>query len=49
MHWQSDVDSGHIMGSIIVATLHSNTVFIQSLSLAKEEFKKVLIPKSAVR
>ncbi|MBF4180411.1 acid phosphatase [Lelliottia nimipressuralis] len=39
-HWQSDVDSGRIMGAAVVASLHSNSDFISSLTKAKEEFRK---------
>ncbi|WES68019.1 acid phosphatase PhoC [Superficieibacter sp. BNK-5] len=37
-HWQSDVDAARIVGSAIVATLHSNPQFQQQLEKAKQEF-----------
>ncbi|EHZ4607724.1 phosphatase PAP2 family protein [Shigella flexneri] len=37
-HWQSDVDAARIVGSAIVATLHSNPVFQAQLQKAKDEF-----------
>jgi len=37
-HWQSDVDNGRIMGSAVVATLHSNSEFNSALADAKQEF-----------
>ncbi|CAM3649958.1 MULTISPECIES: acid phosphatase PhoC [Rahnella] len=39
-HWQSDVDAARIVGSAVVATLHTNTAFQQQLQKAKEEFAK---------
>lgn len=37
-HWQSDVDAARIVGSAVVATLHSNPAFQQQLQKAKDEF-----------
>lgn len=37
-HWQSDVDSGRIMGAAVVAALHANPRFANTLSEAKKEF-----------
>ena len=37
-HWQSDVDAARIVGSAVVATLHSNPQFTQQLEKAKQEF-----------
>ncbi|MGP3594255.1 acid phosphatase PhoC [Vagococcus sp. WN89Y] len=37
-HWQSDVDAARIVGSAVVATLHTNPAFQQQLQKAKEEF-----------
>ena len=39
-HWQSDVDAARIVGSAVVATLHTNDAFQQQLKKAKEEFAK---------
>lgn len=39
-HWQSDVDAARIVGSAVVATLHTNSAFQQQLQKAKEEFAK---------
>jgi hypothetical protein len=35
-HWQSDVDAARIVGSAVVATLHTNPAFQQQLQKAKE-------------
>lgn len=40
-HWQSDVDAARIVGSAIVATLHSNSQFAQQLQKAKNEFAQL--------
>lgn len=37
-HWQSDVESGQLMGAAVVAALHSNPHFANMLSEAKKEF-----------
>ena len=37
-HWQSDVDSGRIMGAAVVAALHANEKFAQEMAAAKREF-----------
>ncbi|WP_342320965.1 acid phosphatase PhoC [Kosakonia sp. BYX6] len=37
-HWQSDVDAARIVGSAVVATLHTNPAFQQQLQKAKDEF-----------
>jgi len=37
VHWQSDVDSGRIMGAAAVAGLHANADFIADLAQAKAE------------
>lgn len=39
-HWQSDVNSGRLMGAAIVAELHNNENFINALAKAKIEFNK---------
>lgn len=39
-HWQSDVDAARIVGSAVVATLHTNEAFQQQLQKAKDEFAK---------
>ena len=39
-HWQSDVDAARIVGSAVVATLHTNPAFQQQLQKAKDEFAK---------
>lgn len=39
-HWQSDVDAARVVGSAIVATLHTKPAFQQQLQKAKEEFAK---------
>jgi len=39
-HWQSDVDAARIVGSAVVATLHTNPAFQQQLQKAKEEFAR---------
>ncbi|CAH6112546.1 acid phosphatase [Klebsiella pneumoniae] len=38
--WQSDVDAARIVGSAVVATLHTNPAFQQQLQKAKDEFAK---------
>lgn len=38
-HWQSDVDSGRLMGAAIVAELHNNKDFINALEKAKSEVR----------
>lgn len=40
-HWQSDVDAARVVGSAVVATLHTNPAFQQQLQKAKDEFAKV--------
>ncbi|MBK0015272.1 MULTISPECIES: acid phosphatase PhoC [Kosakonia] len=37
-HWQSDVDAARVVGSAVVATLHTNPAFQQQLQKAKAEF-----------
>lgn len=37
-HWQSDVDAARIVGSAVVATLHTSPAFQQQLQKAKAEF-----------
>lgn len=37
-HWQSDVDNGRVMGAAVVAILHANPRFANTLSEAKNEF-----------
>jgi acid phosphatase (class A) len=37
-HWQTDVDSGRLMGASVVAALHANSEFSNVLSEAKKEF-----------
>lgn len=37
-HWQSDVDAARIVGSAVVATLHTSPDFQQQLQKAKAEF-----------
>lgn len=39
-HWRSDVDAARIVGSAVVATLHTNPAFLQQLQKAKYEFAK---------
>lgn len=39
-HWQSDVDSGRLMGAAVVAALHNNKEFLHVLEKAKYEFNK---------
>ncbi|RWR00722.1 acid phosphatase [[Pantoea] beijingensis] len=39
-HWQSDVDAARIVGSAVVATLHTNPAFLQQLQKAKDEFSR---------
>lgn len=40
-HWQSDIHAGRIVGSAIVARLHSELTFIEQLNKAKAEFAKL--------
>ncbi len=42
VHWQSDVNAGRTMGSVIVAALHTNSTFQKDLAEAKTEYKKAL-------
>lgn len=42
-HWQSDVESGRLIGAAIVAELHANSSFIDSLKKAKKEFSELQI------
>ena len=37
VHWQSDVDSGRIIGAATVARLHSDSIFLAQLAAAKAE------------
>lgn len=39
-HWQSDVDAARIVGSAVVATLHTSPAFQQQLQKAKSEFAR---------
>lgn len=45
-HWQSDVDAARIVGSAVVATLHTNPAFQQQLQKAKDEFAKRQVTSS---
>lgn len=45
-HFQSDVDMGRIVGSAVVASLHSNPEFLKQLDKAKKEFAKLSKEKS---
>lgn len=38
-HWQSDIDAARVMGSAVVAQLHTNPAFIEQLQKAKQEIK----------
>lgn len=40
-HWQSDVDAGMLAASILNAKLHTNSAFLDQLSLAQSEFNKI--------
>lgn len=40
-HWQSDVDAGRLVGSAAVALLHTNSVFLDQLNKAKNEFSRL--------
>ena len=42
VHWQSDVNAGRTMGSVIVAALHTNSVFQKDLAEAKKEYQEAL-------
>lgn len=37
VHWQSDVDSGRLMGAASVATLHTDPAFLAQMALARQE------------
>ncbi|MCW2255641.1 acid phosphatase (class A) [Providencia alcalifaciens] len=39
-HWQSDVNAGRLIGSAVVARLHTSPEFQQALSLAKDEINQ---------
>ena len=39
-HWQSDVDSGRLLASVIYAHLHANEEFMKMMELAKKEFSE---------
>ncbi|BDH46234.1 acid phosphatase [Salmonella enterica subsp. enterica serovar Choleraesuis] len=39
-HWQSDVDAARVVGSAVVATLHTNPAFTAQLAKAKQEFSQ---------
>lgn len=40
-HWQSDIDAGRVVGSAVVATLHTNEAFSLQLQKAKQEFARL--------
>lgn len=40
VHWQSDIESGRLMGAAAVARLHSNPVFMAQLDASREEIVK---------
>jgi len=42
-HWQSDVDSGRLMGSAVVAALHNNAAFMTALGQAKAELHQTAV------
>lgn len=42
-HWQSDVDAARVVGSAVVATLHTSPEFIAQLAKAKQEFAQLKI------
>lgn len=37
VHWQSDVDAGHLVASAVVAQLHANSDFVAQLGAARAE------------
>jgi acid phosphatase (class A) len=41
VHWQSDIESGRLIGAATVARLHANPVFNAQLEAARGEFVKV--------
>lgn len=41
VHWQSDIEQGRIVGSAIVAKLHSNRAFRAAMADARDELAKV--------
>lgn len=44
-HFQSDVDAGRLIGSGVVATLHSDREFQKQLAKAKKEFRRLSAKK----
>lgn len=42
-HWQSDVDAARVVGSAVVATLHTNPAFTAQLAKAKQEYSRLTI------
>lgn len=51
-HWMSDVEAGRLIGSAVVARLHTNAVFNEQLALAKKEVaqarEKGWVPDAAI-
>ena len=43
VHWQSDVDTGRIMGAAAVARLHANERFLSDLDKAKNEIELITL------
>jgi acid phosphatase (class A) len=41
VHWQSDIESGRLIGAATVARLHANPVFNAQLEAARGEFVQV--------
>lgn len=40
-HYQSDVDAGRLTASVVVARLHADPAFMEQLTRAKEEFRRL--------
>ena len=46
-HWQSDVDAGYLAASVAYAKLHTSERFLEQMSKAKEEFRRLTTPAVA--
>jgi acid phosphatase (class A) len=40
VHWQSDIEAGHMVGSATVARLHANPVFRAQMAVARDEIAR---------
>ena len=44
-HWQSDVDASRLLGSAVIARLHTNPQFLADMAAARKEFARLKAKK----